>query len=99
MLPVRRKFPTEAKTYTFDFTGKLPVGDSVPAQVPTMEIDAGVTASPASVDPASNSVSVRIRGGTVGQSYFVGATIITTGGEQLKLGLMVEITATSNLGA
>lgn len=96
MLPVRRKYAIEQKTYTFDFSQKMAAGDTLINEVPTMEIDAGLTASNAVVDVATGTVSVRIGGGLVGQSYFVAATVRTTGGDKFKLGVTIEVTASAN---
>jgi hypothetical protein len=96
MIPTRTKYPTEAKVYSFDFTQKLEVGDSIPAQVPVMDIDAGLTASNAVLDSASNTVSVRLSGGISGQSYNVAATVTSSLGDKLKLAVTIEITNAAN---
>ena len=96
-LKVLRKYPTEAKTYAFEFAPKMPPGDSPNGAIqPTMEIDAGLTAGNAVLDVSAQEVLVRLSGGTLGQSYYCAATIQTTLGDRLKVAFMLEISNNAN---
>ena len=96
-LPVRRKFPTEGKTYSFEFAEKMPPGDSPNGAIPpTMEIESGLTAGSAVLNVSTMEVLVRLSGGILGQSYYCAASIKTTLGDTLKVAFMLEISNNAN---
>lgn len=94
-LPVRRQFPTEAKTWAFEFAPKMPPGDA-PASIFSMQIDAGLTAGNAVLDVSTMEVLVRLSGGILGQSYRCAATILTVAGDKLTVAFTLEISNNAN---
>jgi hypothetical protein len=89
--PLREQYPTEHLTHDFDFTEKLPDGDSINSAVqPTMEIDAGLTAGNAII--SGGLVLIRLGGGILGQSYYCAATVTTMAGDRLKIAFTLTVT-------
>jgi len=79
----------ETKTYTFDFTSALAVGETISTKTVTATVYSGTDASPSSVVSGSATssgavVSQLITGGTLGVLYELLCTITTSASQTLQ---------------
>jgi hypothetical protein len=93
-LPARRKYPTENRVETFDFSEKMDVAGGETISTVTMTVPGGITTSAPSV--SGPLVSSRIAGGTAGQDYPVICQITTSTGQILKLVFSLEVRDDAN---
>lgn len=89
-LPARQKFAGERRIVTFDFSTKLPVGDTLSGTA-TVTASAGLTVGAASSDLVNGLVNVPVSGGTVGNDYTVTCQHNTAGGEILIMAMIIEV--------
>lgn len=94
LLPALRKYPTETRTETFDFTEKLDVAGGETIVAPTITVSAGITNSAPSV--AGPLVSARFGGGTAGNDYTVACQVTTSVGQVLKIAFTLEVRDAAN---
>lgn len=92
-LPVRKKYPPENKTITFEFADKLASGDSV-STIAAVTASAGISLGTPAL--SGSVVSVRVSGGTSGNDYTVTCQVNTTNGDLLELKVTVEIRDDAN---
>lgn len=85
--PKRWKQPAEIRVLTFDFGSKLLEGDSV-SGMPVIDT-AGLTLVAQAL--AGNVVTVRVSGGSDGETYRVSCLVDTAQGEKLELDVDLEV--------
>jgi len=94
------KYSGETKTYTWDFTSQLAVGETISTQSVAATVYSGTDASPSSIISGSASasgaiVSQKITAGTVGVTYLLTCTITTSATQTLILTALLSIVPTS----
>jgi hypothetical protein len=92
-VPVVKKTPSEVRTQTFDFTDKLPVGDSLTG-VASMTYPSGLTEVTST--RAGNLVNSRMSGGTNGRMYRIVCSCGTASGDTLNLQCDVLVDSDAN---
>ena len=91
------KLAGSTRTYTFDFTSDLAVGETISTETVTATVYSGTDASPSSLISGSASasgavVSQKIAGGVVGVIYELLCTITTSAGQTLtKAGFLAVV--------
>lgn len=84
------KLSGETKTYEWDFSSLLAVGETISTQTVTASVYSGTDASPSSIISGSATVSgdvvsQKITAGTVGVIYLLKCTITTSTSQTLQL--------------
>lgn len=92
-VPTRKKYLSEARTLTFDFTDKLAVGDSLTGS-PTVTNDTGITISGTS--RSGSLVSLKVSGGQLNVDYRIRVSCATGAGDTVELDVIVKITNDAN---
>ena len=84
------KFAAETKTYAFDFSSLLAVGETISTAVVAASVYSGADASPSSLISgtatiASAIVTQKITAGTEGVIYELACSVTTSAGQTLRL--------------
>jgi hypothetical protein len=92
--PTNRKYPTERRTVTFDFSEKMAVAAGETLSTVTITVPGGITSSsPTTSGPL---VSTRIGGGTAGEDYDIVCEVITSQSQTLRLVFTLEVRDDAN---
>jgi hypothetical protein len=93
-LPTRRKYATEIRTITFDFSEKMDVAGGETISTVAISVPGGITSSaPSTAGPL---ISTRIGGGTAGQDYDISCEVTTSGTQTLRLVFTLEVRSDAN---
>lgn len=84
------KPPTDTRTFYFDFTSNLAVGETISTQTVSATVYSGTDSNPSAIISGSASasgaiVSQKITGGTEGVVYTLLCTITTSAGQTLTI--------------
>jgi len=95
------KYSGETKTYQFDFTSQIAVGETISTQAVTAAVYSGTDASPSAIISGSATasgavVSQKITAGTVGVTYLLTCTITTSGSQTLILTALLSVLPTTS---
>jgi len=90
------KLQSESVNYSFDFTSRLNVGETITASSVTATVYTGVDASPASIISGSSTISGSIVtqliiAGVAGVIYELLCTAVTSAGQTLKLSAYLAV--------
>lgn len=90
------KLQGETQTYTFDFTSRMAVDETISTQSVTAATYSGVDASPSSIISGSATasgqvVSQKLTAGTIGVTYYLTCTITTSAGQTLQLAAFLTV--------
>jgi hypothetical protein len=89
-----RKYATEIRTLSVSFADKLMAGESLLPGVTVSVDDAGLTAAVLGI--TASAVTVRITGGTLGQTYVVSTRAGTSDGNLLEVSRDIEVSDDAN---